>query len=157
MAVKPISSFLIEDGGEGQHIHRMSGRPVGVGSEDEVTGFEVFDADEFHGFLESVVIAAGEDGQAGCFGQQAAVLVINAEAKVADFIDDGGIGGAHEVAFHLPRRREVIIMYDLDGDRIQGQTYPLKRLDLSVRVFQARKAAVAASSTAQFTVSITTP
>ncbi len=109
-----------EDRRDGQYVQRVGRRPVGIAGQEQVAGLHGVGADEFNGLLQAVIIAAGEDGQAGRFGQHAAVFVVYAEAEVPHFVDDRAVGGAHEVAFHLARGGEQKIVDDLGGDGVQS-------------------------------------
>ena len=108
-----------EDGRDGQHVQRMRRGPVGIAGQQQVAGLQVLFADELDSLHQAVVIPAREDGQAGRLRQHSAFPVINTEAEIAQFVDHRAVRGAHEVAFHLARGGEQVVVDDLYCDGIK--------------------------------------
>ena len=75
-------------------------------------------AEEFDHFVQPVIITAGKHGQARRLGQQPAFPVIQAEAEIMHLVYQGAVGGAHQVAVHLARRRQQVIVYYFYRDGI---------------------------------------
>ena len=74
--------------------------------------------EKLHDLLQGVIVCAREEGQPGRFCQQAALAVVDPQAKVAYLVDDRVIRRAHQIAIHLARSRQEVVAHHFDRDRI---------------------------------------
>ena len=110
--------LLMENGRHSQHIQDVRGTPVRVIQQNEIPRVEILATHEVHHLLQTIVIAPREYGQARCFGQQPALVVINAQSEVMNFVDDGAVGSTNQVALHFPRSRQQIVVDDFNQNGI---------------------------------------
>src|SRR5215510_3477287 len=101
-----------KNGRSGSHIERVGRTPERIVEENHIARVDVVLAKKCHHLLQGVIVRAGKDGQAWCFREETAVTIIKTEPEVANFVHDGTVRGAHEVARHFTRGRKKIVAND---------------------------------------------